>query len=80
MGGDLVFVPTDGWTAFRLELPTAAPPRTEGFGSPGDSASVGSIPDGVVVRSVVSDDDRPATIDDPPARVAGVESAVPTEH
>ena len=42
MGGDLSFVPCEGWSVFRLELPTASPARAEGFGIDADSTSVGS--------------------------------------
>jgi signal transduction histidine kinase/PAS domain-containing protein len=77
MGGDLRFVPTDDWTVFRLELPTASPPRAEGFDAASDSASVGSARDAVDLESViVESEERTTSVEAPAARSRDLESAV----
>lgn len=64
MRGDLVFVPRDGWTVFRLELPTVgATMVAEGFGGDSVSETTGFAAGSADVPPVAGDSptDEPTT-------------------
>ncbi len=63
MGGDLVFVPRDGWTVFRLQLPAvAADTVAEGFDGDTFSESIGAATETANIPAVAGEppsDDEP---------------------
>ncbi len=63
MGGDLVFVPRDGWTVFRLQLPAVPDTIAEGFGVSPASQTLGAKSGSAEIEPVAGDppaDDEPA--------------------
>ena len=62
MGGDLSFMPRDGWTVFRLELPAMAPVPAPSFDGVAPSESVGSAVDAATL-AVADGADPVVTVD-----------------